>query len=122
MAGRLPRAGLLIALALLSLSFGLSDFSFSPYLLWAAALLCTISVAGEWLVEDLQLTEQQTWPGISPGRRRWLRLSTPAFWAFPLLMMFKSAPAATIVAAVVITLGHLALRRLSRLSSSQSSR
>ncbi|MEZ4461987.1 MAG: hypothetical protein R3E66_20160 [bacterium] len=100
MADRLPLAGLLLGLAGLLVAVGLWGTVWASYLYWGGGLLCSVSMAGQWLVEDLGMSERLPLPR---GIRRLSRLSHPLFWMFPLMMIHAEHPqTAWVVAAVLV--------------------
>ena len=112
MRDRLPRAGFLLSLGLLSASVGFYGQPFAVWLMWAGGLLCTSATVGGWLVEDLD--------GVQPERprlRRILRLSSPAFWVFPLLVMHHNQPEWTPGLVLGVVGVHAAALFLSRVST-----
>lgn len=110
MLARLPRAGFLLALGLLSASVGFYGQPYAIWLMWAGGLLCTTSTMGGWLVADFAGGQSTT------RLARVVRLSSPAFWVFPLLVLHHNQPTWT-PALVFGVLGiHTAALFLSRAS------
>lgn len=110
MASRLPRAMLLLAGAILLLSVGLSGYPIADTLRWVGALLCTMAVVAEWLSEDFGLVKSEA--PANPRLKKALRLSTPAFWVFPLLVIYLNAPTTAFVALGVIVAANVMTRVL----------
>lgn len=111
MHARLPRAGFLLALGFLSASVGFYGQPFATWLMWAGALLCTSATMGGWLVEDLQAGQPHRTP-----MTRVVRLSSPAFWVFPLLVLHQNQPSwtpALVLGVLGVHAGALFLSRAS---------
>jgi hypothetical protein len=99
---------LLFAGAILLLSVGLSGYPIADTLRWVGALLSTMAVVAEWLSEDFGLVPNKA--PLNPRLKKVLRLSTPAFWVFPLLVIYLNAPTSAFVALAVIVGANILVR------------
>ena len=107
---------LLLSAALLLLSVGLSGSTIAETLRWIGALLSTFAVVAEWLAEDFGLVPAAE---LSPRLKRALRLTTPAFWVFPLLVIYlNSANTAFVGLGVIVALNVLTRVLINRAPSS----
>ncbi len=116
MAARLPRAMLLLSAALLLVSVGLSGSPIADTLRWVGALLSTFAVVAEWLVEDFGLVPSAE---MNPRLKRALRLTTPAFWVFPLLVIYLNSATTAFVALGVIVAMNVVIRIMISRSASR---
>jgi len=101
---------LLLAGAILLLSVGLSGYPIADTLRWVGALLSTMAVVAEWLSEDFGLVATEA--PATPRLKKALRLTTPAFWVFPLLVIYLNEPTTAFIALGVIVAANIIVRVL----------
>jgi len=82
---RLLQAALLLAYSLILLSFGSTLFASgaATYLFWGGLLILSAQAFAEWMAEDLGKIPPNS---LSGARKRAFRLSSPKFWAFPIMV------------------------------------
>lgn len=101
------RAANLLALSLILLSFGASlfDEAFASYLFWGGLLVMSSEAFSRWILEDLGKVSP---PALHPRAKRLFRLTSPRFWAFPLMMLGqKWGLGVSIGVLVVLTIAHV---------------
>lgn len=82
---RTLQAALLLSYSLLLFSFGSTLFApaLSGYLFWAGLMILSAQAFAEWMAEDLGKIPPVL---VNGPRKRAFRLSSPKFWAFPVMV------------------------------------